>query len=172
MILEVNNTFDERRMYFLNQDNDINTASSLEIDAPKRLGNQTRLRKFTSIWAKDFHVSPFNSRKGMYSLVAYDPLDSSTGNHGFVNNVITLNSPADNARLIAKIISIEPAITVDSIAFWSLMRILSSWWWIGFATFPRILKEAAVLTIKKMSIWYRPEVSVESLGRTPTATEK
>ncbi|KAL8954704.1 MAG: hypothetical protein Q9183_006972, partial [Haloplaca sp. 2 TL-2023] len=56
MILEVNNTFDERRMYFLkNLNPDEQNQVETTTDPPKP--------KFKTTWPKDFHVSPFNSRK-------------------------------------------------------------------------------------------------------------
>lgn len=68
MILEVNNTFDERRMYLLRPGSDDD-----EMDPDDREKTENALY-FKETWQKDFHVSPFNSRKGSYSLRAIDPL--------------------------------------------------------------------------------------------------
>ena len=82
MVLEVNNTFGERRLYLLKAvekspkraTDAINTKEEdddVDMDAP------TGSTKFTNAWVKDFHVSPFNSRKGSYTLVAKDPVNTS-----------------------------------------------------------------------------------------------
>jgi DUF1365 family protein len=49
MVVEVNNAFDERRMYFMTRTTDGATP-------PKEAE-----RHFNHSWEKDFHVSPFNS---------------------------------------------------------------------------------------------------------------
>ena len=52
------------------------------------------------------------------------------------------------------------------------IRFVSLWWWVGFVTFPRIVKEAAKLFFKrKLHVWYRPEVLHTSIGRTATIYE-
>lgn len=74
MIAEVNNTFDERPMYLLSTDIEQDTRleethiavnSMNKVSAPKG-------EPFQYNWPKDLHVSPFSSRKCMYSLVAHN----------------------------------------------------------------------------------------------------
>jgi DUF1365 family protein len=156
MILEVNNTFDERRMYFMKK-------PTTDLDA----GEET---KFTNTWSKDFHVSPFNSRKGDYSLVGTNPFSSEKLE---VDNTITLKSSKGHAKIVARIFSTESAIDPTQLGFWQKFKLISSWCWVGFMTFPRILKEAGKLFFqRKLHVWYRPEVLRTSIGRKETIRER
>ncbi|MCJ1402915.1 hypothetical protein MMC11_006136 [Xylographa trunciseda] len=179
MVLEVNNTFDERRMYLLKGTSDPEAKSAA---AQKAVAiDETSMKppepndtgRFTDAWVKDFHVSPFNSRKGSYALTAYDPFVLSQSRPRPINNTITLSSSKDHPKLVARIFSTEPAIDPSEMSLWSKFRFLTSWWWVGFVTFPRIVREAGKLFFrKKLYVWYRPEVLKDSMGRTETAREK
>ncbi|KAI0152934.1 hypothetical protein GGR57DRAFT_492632 [Xylariaceae sp. FL1272] len=157
IILEVNNTFGERRMYFLaHGGNQLENAHA----------EPTPLKQ---TWPKDFHVSPFNSRKGTYSLIAQDPLALDIE---LLNNTINLSSSKDHAKLIARIFSVGEAIDPTEMSSLRKVTFLMKWWWVGFMTFPRIVKEAGALYFKRqLHVWYRPEPLKESISRQATATE-
>lgn len=183
MILEVNNTFDERRVYFLKDKNlegsyalpgamqstDVTTADIGDIAGSD--SNKPGLRtsaRFTSTWVKDFHVSPFNSRKGAYAVSAEDPSEKGT-----INNTITLSSSKGHPKLVARIFSTGDCIDPSKAGPWSTLRFVAAWWWVGLMTFPRIVKEAAKLFFwRKLHVWYRPEVLRESMGRQATTDER
>lgn len=175
MILEVNNTFDERRMYLLKQDALVKETSAARDDLdskPDRKPTPTSAN-FTDTWSKDFHVSPFNSRKGSYSLKAYDPFFPQFIRNPTIDNTITLSSSKDHPKLIAKIASTGPAVDPAHLGHWDTFRFIMSWWWVGFVTFPRIVREAGKLFFKrKLKVWYRPEVVGTSIGRTATYYER
>ncbi|OTB15002.1 hypothetical protein K445DRAFT_75422 [Daldinia sp. EC12] len=169
IILEVNNTFDERRMYFLTTEN---TIESLEASKNNPIGEVWSAQEvdhpnpLRQTWPKDFHVSPFNSRKGTYSLAAHDPLLPSMDGHGPINNTINLMSSKNHTKLIARILSEGDAIDPSKMTFFQKFKFLYSWWWVGFVTFPRIVKEATVLFFqRKLHVWYRPEPLKTSIGR-------
>jgi len=183
MILEVNNTFDERRVYFLKDkslgDSDALPGASLSIDVTTpndgdaaglgstKPGCRTSAR-FTSTWDKDFHVSPFNSRKGAYAISAEDPLQK-----GMINNTITLSSSKGHPKLVARIFATGDIIDPSKVGTWSTLRFVGAWWWVGLLTFPRILMEAAKLFFRrKLHVWYRPEVLQDSIGRQATDDER
>lgn len=161
IILEVNNTFDERRLYFMKRGLDFDgNAADQDI-------------KFTNSWPKDFHVSPFNSRKGDYSLAAVNPFTSTNKSELKIDNVITLKSSKGHAKLVARIFSTGPPIDPYTLSTWTTIKLISSWFWIGLVTYPRICKEAAKLFFhRKLHVWYRPEVTKTSIGRNPTAREQ
>ena len=189
MILEVNNTFDERRMYFLKDSAardkgkdtpsmDVNYTSewcrSQEAENPQAVKDiNGKSDRFINTWAKDFHVSPFNSRKGSYALAAHDPHFPRMEGKGPVDNVITLSSSTQHVKLVARVFSTQPSMQPSEMTFMRMVRFLISWWWVGFVTFPRIVKEAGKLFFRrKLHIWYRPEVLQESIGRKETSEEK
>ena len=101
MILEVNNTFGERRMYLLQEEdhNDDREGSAIGFEKDGEVSIESRAvkgaKKFKSNVNKDFHVSPFNDREGVYSLSALDPF-AHGGKGAKIDNVITLSSPAYN----------------------------------------------------------------------------
>jgi DUF1365 family protein len=173
MIVEINNTFGERRMYLLDGSNvtastpqSTNTEAS-EPDLP--LGAKSR---FSDIWMKDFHVSPFNSRNGSYVLRALNPFPYVTYESPAIDNTITLISSKDYAKLVARLNSTGKALDPDQLDMFAVTRFVLSWWWVGLVIFPRILKEGCMLFLKqKLRIWLRPEVLATCVGRIPTSTE-
>jgi hypothetical protein len=169
MILEVNNTFGERRMYFVTQsEKQLHGASQADEDVAS-----AQDLKFIQNWPKDFHVSPFNSRKGSYSLLANNPLPAKVTEFTGLNNTITLNSSKGHGKIVARLISTGPAIDPTQLNTLEKFWFIASWWWVGFVTFPRIVKEATVLFFRrKLHVWYRPEPLPESLGRMADSAEQ
>ncbi|MCJ1441114.1 MAG: hypothetical protein MMC23_001600 [Stictis urceolatum] len=170
MILEVNNTFGERRMYFMKQGELEATTDGYPNEQRSAEANSQNIdSKFSHNWEKDFHVSPFNSRKGSYSLSAQDLLLSGQPK---VDNTITLISSKHSAKIVARVFSTGAALDPANMTLLSKVHFLASWFWVGFLTFPRILKEAAKLFFqRKLHVWYRPEVLRGSIGRTESARE-
>ncbi|KAI0387049.1 hypothetical protein F5Y04DRAFT_75805 [Hypomontagnella monticulosa] len=175
MVLEVNNTFDERRMYFLTTDGMAQSIEPPENDSVEGLTQVSQLnisKPLRRTWQKDFHVSPFNSRKGGYSLAAHDPLTPSMEGRGPINNTINLMSSKNHPKLVARIFSEGGAIDPTEMTFFQKFKFLASWWWVGFVTFPRIVKEAGALFFKRqLHVWYRPEPLKTSIGRHADKTE-
>lgn len=128
--------------------------------------------RFTDIWMKDFHVSPFNSSKGSYALKAQDPFPYVSYDAPKIDNTITLKSSKDHAKLVARLYCTGNAIDPDKLGLFGILQFISSWWWVGLVTFPRILRQAFKLHfVRKLNVWYRPEVLTSSIGRLPTASE-
>ncbi|KAK5294330.1 hypothetical protein LTR99_009728 [Exophiala xenobiotica] len=155
MILEVNNTFDERRIYFLRR---------------KPQGEDLQSSKFKNDWEKDFHVSPFNDREGLYSLAAIDPFEQ-PGTPTNIDNTIVLSAPDGKPKIVARVFSTQPGIDPSKMTTLQCLSFVARWWWVGLMTNPRILREARVLWVKKLQLFYRPEVFQSSIGRTETAEE-
>jgi DUF1365 family protein len=159
MILEVNNTFDERRMYFLERRDVPDKQASAEKDI------------LTHSWPKDFHVSPFNDREGNYSLKARDPFAPNMCGDGYIDNTITLSSPDGRPKVVARVFSTQRPILASKVNRIQALRFVSSWWWVGFMTNVRILSEARKLWMKSLRVFYRPEVMNTSIGRRATVEE-
>lgn len=166
MILEVNNTFDERRMYFLTPKAD----SENHITNDGTTSSRTVLKQ---AWPKDFHVSPFNSRKGSYSLSASDPLYPYMQGTGPISNTINLVSSKGHGKLVARLFPEGSAIDPSTMTLFEKTKFLVSWWWVGFVTFPRIVKEAGALFFRrKLHVWFRPEPLKSNMGRNADTTER
>ncbi|KAJ6443275.1 hypothetical protein O9K51_04454 [Purpureocillium lavendulum] len=160
VVLEVNNTFGERRPYLLLRD---------FAEETKHLAGRNAVSPATRVkgsLAKDFHVSPFNSRKGSYSVLASDPLGPDMEGFRGIDITINLSSSKGHPKLVARLFSEGDAVDPATLGVLDKAKFLLSWFWVGFVTFPRIVKEAAVLFFKhKLHVWYRPEPLKESLGR-------
>jgi DUF1365 family protein len=167
MLLEVNNTFDERRLYLLRPG-----SIDKDLEPPDDERTDSALY-FKETWQKDFHVSPFNSRKGTYSLRAIDPLAAfEQFGHVKVDNTIVLRSDKDHPKLVARVFSTDPPTSAVTVASFQLLRFVASWWWVGFVTFPRIVSQAFKLFFKKkLHVFFRPEVTPTSMSRVYTAEE-
>jgi DUF1365 family protein len=162
MILEVNNTFGERRIYLLK-------------GTEQNSHSETGLAKsrFTDSWPKDFHVSPFNSRKGGYSVSVVSPYESGKFKAPGVDNAITLRSSKDSAKLVATLRSVGPPIEVHDMTTWDAISFFAQWSWLGFFTFPRILKEAFLLFFYRgLHVWLRPEIVPTSIARREKLIER
>ncbi|KAF1917625.1 hypothetical protein BDU57DRAFT_493776 [Ampelomyces quisqualis] len=173
MILEVNNTFGERRMYLLDGSNVapvLPQPTTTNASGPDlTVGAKSR---FNDIWMKDFHVSPFNSRKGSYVLRAQDPFPHAMFDDPVIDNTITLISSKDHAKLVARLNSTGKALDPAKMGILDTIWFVLNWWWVGLVTFPRIVKEAGRLFFKrKLHVWFRPEVLHTGIGRQPTQAE-
>ena len=188
MILEVNNTFDERRMYLLHAKDPEEKSEDSHSSTPPTPGDEQQVPlaipdemigmnsdgKFRKAWSKDFHVSPFNSRKGYYMLTAIDPFGQKKQDEPpFFSNTITLKSSKDHVKLVARVFSDGKPINALTASWRDTMAFVVSWFWVGFLTFPRILKEAAMLFWKRgLHVWLRPEVLSTTIGRKEAKIER
>ncbi|KAL1842025.1 hypothetical protein VTJ49DRAFT_6191 [Mycothermus thermophilus] len=165
MLLEVNNTFDERRMYFLQKTPDNTNGQSI----------------FTQTFSKDMHISPFNPRPGIFNITTTDPLAPNMQGTGPLNVTITLYpsqtaTERDEPKLIANLTSLSGSsggIDPCGMTLAQKLRFLAGWWWVTLATYPRILLQAGVLWLwKGLKVWTRPEPLEGTLPRRPTKVER
>ncbi|KAI9647941.1 hypothetical protein NHQ30_004331 [Ciborinia camelliae] len=163
VLLEVNNTFDERHTYFVIQ-KDVETTKVEEV--------QDKSPRFSNTWSKEFYVSPFNSRNGSYSISASDPFFPSLSGSNPLDLTLTLSS-TERPFLVARVFSDGPAFDPSTMSVLQKTRFLLSWWWVGFATFPRTLVQAFILFFKRSLPWVsRPEPIKVTLSRHADTTQK
>ncbi|KAF1972770.1 hypothetical protein BU23DRAFT_508106 [Bimuria novae-zelandiae CBS 107.79] len=169
MITEVNNTFGERHIYLLDGSS---PTSPPQTPDEEMLVPPRPKTAFADYWTKEFHVSPFNSRKGGgYALKALQPFPSPTSSPT-IDITITLKSSKDHSKLVARLFSVAGAQDLEHMGLFGIMKFIAAWGWVGFMTFPRILKEAYVLYFRRgLHVWFRPEVLASSIGRLPSQTE-
>ena len=161
MILEVNNTYDERRAYIVFR------------DPPPELGAPAEQATVEGYRAKDFYVSPFNSRKGHYSVLSSDPLGPEMNGIRGIDVKIGLHSSRGHPKLIARLVSEGPAVDPTALSLSSKLAFLMEWSWVGFATVPKIVKEAIVLLYRrKLNMVDKPEPLIGTLGKRATSIEK
>jgi DUF1365 family protein len=172
MILEVNNTFDERRMYFLPSDADSRRRrGSPPAEEPEQ--GKCSPQTFKQAWPKDFHVSPFNSRKGSYTVTATDPLSPTMQGIGPVSVAINLLSSKGHLKLVTKLFSVGTAIDPAGMTPSHKLRFLATWCWVGLLTYSRILKEAYRLFVhRRLHVWFKPEPLAGTTPRRASPTEQ
>ena len=144
MVSEVNNTFDERRMYFhpFNMNDREKSRPMDHCSLDKNIsylysGRQT----FKHVWSKDFHVSPFNSRKGTYALSARGPplhsmpnLEKAVPSEPFVDIKATLLSSGARPKLVTRVWSTAKPLDPKTISSLDTLTFVCSWWWVGLMT--------------------------------------
>lgn len=168
MLLEVNNAFGERRIYYILPDDD---AEGQITDGKKQHPNAQTI--FKQSWPKDFHVSPFNSRKGSYILTTIDPLVPSMTGSGLLSVAINLLSSKGHVKLSSMLTSGGAPIDPYKMTILDKLTFLTSWWWVDLATVPRILRELAVLFYSHgLHVWWRPEPLKGTIARTASSTER
>ena len=142
MIAEVNNTFDERRAYFLPM-NQVDGQGSKGTHPDHETGplDSGCPQKFHHAWPKDFHVSPFSSRKGSYALSAFDPVlynapQQERGRAGTnaIDIITTLLSSKGHPKLVARLWSNATPLDPATISNFQALKFLASWWWVGLVT--------------------------------------
>ncbi|PVH84877.1 hypothetical protein DL98DRAFT_546643 [Cadophora sp. DSE1049] len=161
MILEVNNTYDERRPYLVLRQLSSDTKTPAE-----------RVR-IEGSRVKDFYVSPFNSRKGHYSVLLSDPLGLGMNGFRSIDVKITLKSSTGHPKLVARLVSEGPAVDPAALGVFSKLAFLAKWCWVGLATVPKIVMEAVVLLYRRnLHMKHKPEPLIGTLGRHATSVEK
>ena len=137
MIAEVNNTFDERHMYFL----PATELQNRDMDAATRAQDCDGARRFCHKWPKVFHVSPFSSRKGAYSLVSSNPHRASTGLalstqclQQPIHITATQLSSKGRAKLVARLRSEGDPIDPAHVSVPRFLHFFTSWCWVGLIT--------------------------------------
>lgn len=129
-------------------------------------------KKLTANWPKDFHVSPFNSRKGRYSIKTEDPMAPGMKHFLNVNITASLSSSKSHAKLVAKLFGDGPPIPISSMSLLHKLAFVAKWTWIPFATFPQILYEASRLYFKRsLHVWERPEPLAGTVSRKASPEE-
>ncbi|KAL7914898.1 hypothetical protein GGI35DRAFT_466649 [Trichoderma velutinum] len=160
VVLEMNNIFGERRPYLVLRDT-IDDATRI---ASNEVSQLTPV--WVNAWKKDFHMSPFNSRKGSYSLLARDPFEGNMEGFSGVDIALNLVSSKGQPKLAVRLCSEGKALDASQMGLLEQAGFVLTWVWVGFLTFPRIVREAlALFYYNQLHIWYRPEPLKDSIGR-------
>ncbi|KAL1921578.1 uncharacterized protein VTP21DRAFT_11294 [Calcarisporiella thermophila] len=147
IVLEVNNTFGEKHIYVLDPRQQIQKH---------RAGYQYAFK-----FARKFHVSPFNDRTGSYACYVSDPAHPDGFNLRLVvheeQTTLAPHSGAplsENKKFMAQVRAHEVLPLTSNAVLKLLMRYPVD----IFLTFPRILREAAILAYRKhLPVYPRPE---------------
>ncbi|KAI1053670.1 hypothetical protein LB507_007182 [Fusarium sp. FIESC RH6] len=169
IVVEMHSIFGERHSYFTTRDFDVE-VKHIQHEPSNDQGLQSAQVKAKV--QKGFHVSPFNSRKGFYSILASDPLGPGSEFRG-LDITLSLFSSKGHPKLVANLVSEKEAIDPCDMTVAQTVGVVLNWFWPVAATFPRFIKECAVLFyIHNLHFWYRPEPLKSSIGRLANDIEK
>ncbi|KAK5987271.1 hypothetical protein PT974_11395 [Cladobotryum mycophilum] len=161
ILLEVNNTFDERRAYLVLRDSETAGPTTETLDRMK------------GRWKKDFHLSPFSSRDGSYTMRSSDPLGRNM--EGFQGIDVTINylSSKGTPKVIGRLVSEGQHIEASDMSLFQKLRFVSAWFWVGFMTVPRIFHQAITLLLKRnLYVWFQPMPMKDTIARHADRTER
>jgi hypothetical protein len=77
-----------------------------------------------------------------------------------IDSTITLSlpSPSTKPMLVARVYSSSPPLDPSKMSLYEKTSFLFSWWWVGFATFPRtIIQALTILLVKKLPWVFIPQ---------------
>lgn len=119
-------------------------------------------------------MSTFNDRSGHYSLSMNDPFAPHLTENPHLNMTITLSGPSNkNSMLVTLLRSTMAPLNPENMSIEDKIMFLSQWWWVGFATFPRTILQAAKLFFQKKMPWVsRPEPRRNTISRYADVAEK
>ena len=149
MIAEVNNTFNERRIYFI-------PPHQSPRDRVHLLGPEGSMSAwFQSVsFEKDFHVSPFSSRKGTYTVTARNLLqypskakDEPPGRYDVPLDIkVRLCSSQNFLKLYARTwCSQNDVLDPENLSYWDVVRII--WVWLRIGRMPCELSPQSYLKL-------------------------
>ncbi|KAG5791680.1 hypothetical protein H9Q69_009280 [Fusarium xylarioides] len=179
IILEMNNVFGERHPYLVARESQKEEEEEEKEEEEEHIHNMAQndpglqCAQIKTTWRKMFHISPFNSRRGSYSILAKDPLGP--GMQGFreLDISITLSSSKDQPKLFANLLSEGKAIDPGRISILGKVGFVLSWFGSVLAILPRSMMQSTILFFKhNLHFWYRPEPFKESIGRSANWIEK
>ena len=169
IIVEMHSIFGERHFYFVTRDFDAE-AKHIQHEPSNDQGLQRAQVKAKV--QKDFHASPFNSRKGLYSILASDPFGPGSEFRG-LDITLSLFSSKGHPKLVANLVSENEAIDPCDMNVIQMVRVILNWFWPVVATFARFIKECVVLFYThNLHFWYRPEPLKSSIGRLANDIER
>jgi DUF1365 family protein len=176
LLLEVNNTFGQRTIYFLEQkpQNKVRSTSLPRPSSPKALKvtkqrsqslpNKARSAKdgtFHAVWDKTMFVSPFSDASGTYTIMTTDPFANATA--PWINAVIKLSDDG-HLKVVASVKSTDPAINPLELSTWEKFKFALKWAPVCWATEPRTWWQAKKLWWDKgLSVYERPRSEHEQV---------
>lgn len=179
VIVEVNNTFGERRMYFVlgNEPRKKlgHIGPALELgDASDAQRDQNVRYSFQESVSKDSHVSASNaldSREGLCSVETNDPLGPSLEGFRPLDVMVTLTSPKTHPKVIIKLFSLGDSLDPRKMTLLERLGLILGWSWVAILTVPRMVKEAGTLWLHGLNVWIGPGSPREAINRRATTSE-
>lgn len=185
MIMEINNSFDEKRnvLFRLQPEFETPMAKFDFAREPKYLDQQKTVlslpslpsaRFYKGIWEKHIFASPFEKVEGSISTRFMDPLQASSFNPtDSIANIVSVGL-AGESKMATRISCREPPVDPVNVTTAHLVKSILRWTVPGTLTTPRILFQAFKIQYVQslMKMMNRPVIQPGSVARHPTSIER
>ncbi|PLN78664.1 hypothetical protein BDW42DRAFT_187212 [Aspergillus taichungensis] len=182
LILDVNNSFDERKSVFLRLDGGAATNEAQSVsqvsDArklldPRFVSSCSKHKMYKARFDKDFFLSPFEKVEGQLSTACSDPCNAQSGTKGPLQTNITLYALDGRPKLIGRVFSCGDPVDPLTASPWRLIRFICGWGYIGALSKGRIIYEALRVRFRgNLTYHKKPEVKGENIPREETSLER
>ncbi|PKY00357.1 hypothetical protein P168DRAFT_244318 [Aspergillus campestris IBT 28561] len=182
MVMEVNNSFGERKTIFMrleggsatNEAHKITTINNTE--GPPNANFTPSISKYKMYkgnWDKDFFLSPFEKVEGYFTTTCSDPCNPHSGTKGPLHTNTTLYAPDGRPKIISRVYSWGNPLDPLSASPWSLIRFICGWGYIGALSKQRIIYEALRVRLRgNLAYLRKPEVKKTNIPREETSIER
>ncbi|KAJ5105582.1 hypothetical protein NUU61_002929 [Penicillium alfredii] len=189
MIMEINNSFFEKRNVFFRISGDIglgmNTPPPTEtvcLATMKEMSERQAVRFVSSAptskiykgtWTKRIFASPFEKMEGVFTNTFVDPLPSEPNPRGTLQSTLTSVSAEGRVKVNSRLSSWSKPVNPISASWRDVTHIILRWTHVGAISSPRIIKEALRIRFRGMMEYHkRPEVRPGSIPRNQTVVER
>lgn len=188
MIMEINNSFYEKRNVFFRLTGDshiIGMPEATEViftGAVKRsselhelhfLSSMPRSKHYKGSWDKHIFASPFEKVEGSMAATFVDPLQPDPNPKGPLQSTLSSLAPDGQMKVTSRLSSWAQPVNPISGSSWDIARLLLCWTHVGLLSSFRIVKEALRVRFKsKLEYLKRPEIRRGSISRKETAVER
>lgn len=187
MIMEINNSFYEKRNFFfrLSTEQSIDTPESPEakvLEVPARGSRELHQLRFLSSkpgsktykgsWEKQIFASPFEKVGGTMAASFADPLRPDSNPKGPLQSTLSSLTPDGKVKVTSRLSSWGQPVSPLSGSLWEIAKFLLRWTHVGVFSAYRIVKEALRVRFRgNLEYLQRPEVRRGSAPRKETEVE-
>lgn len=189
MIMEINNSFYEKRNVFFRLTGDehfLDTPESTEdkvFKVPMKgtrelhelrfLSSMPRSKHYKGSWEKLIFASPFEKVEGSMAASFVDPLQPEPSSRGPLQSNLSSLTPNGKVKVTSRLSSWDQPISPLSGSSWAIAKFLLRWTHVGLFSAFRIVKEALRIRFRgNLEYLQRPEVRRGSAPRKETELER
>lgn len=179
VVFEVNNSFGERRVYFVSGDEPrkklghSTPAPELGDDSDTQQDPNLRYKFWESV-SKDFHVSAFSSlssRERPCSVETNDPLGPGLEGFSPLDVTATISSSKGHPKDVIKLFSLGDPLDPAKMTALERLRLILGLGWEGLLAVPQIVREAGALWLHGFQVWLGHESLRGTINRRATTSE-
>lgn len=189
MIMEINNSFYEKRNVFFRLNGDehaldtpentyekvskVPAKRSRELHELRFLSSRPRSKHYKGSWEKLIFASPFEKVEGSMAASFVDPLQPDPNPRGPLQSNLSSLTPDGKVKVTSRLSSWGQPVSPLSGPSWAIAKFLLRWTHVGVFSAFRIVKEALRIRFRgNLEYLQRPEVRRGSAPRKETEVER